>query len=104
MYIVPTLIHSTVQSLDEVYELLGRRARSPYALSSILIASVLLVAWHVWIGRLSYKTVVEGSKRGSGVSWGRVLGRVVVPVVLVVFGVDFAYGLSGRLLGDAKEL
>jgi hypothetical protein len=97
LYIVPTLIHTAVRSLDALYELLGRRSSSPYTLSVILAASALLVAWHVWVGRLSYKTVVKG-KRRSDVSWGRVLGRVIVPGALVVFGLGLMGEVAGRVL------
>jgi membrane protease YdiL (CAAX protease family) len=97
LYIVPTLIHTAVRALDSLYEILGRRSRSPYTLSTILAASALLVAWHVWVGRLSYKTIVEGKRRG-GVSWGRVLGRVIVPGVLVIFGLGFVGEVAGRVL------
>jgi hypothetical protein len=97
LYIVPTLIHTAVRSLDTLHEVLGRRARAPYTLSSILVASMLLVGWHVVLGRLSYKTIIEGKKKGS-VSWGRVLGRVVVPGMLVVFGVIFGGEIAGEII------
>jgi membrane protease YdiL (CAAX protease family) len=97
LYIVPTLIHTAVRALDALYELQGRRSRSPYTLSTILAASALLVAWHVWVGRLSYKTIVEGKRRG-GVSWGRVLGRVIVPGILIIFGLGFVGEVVGRVI------
>jgi hypothetical protein len=103
MFIVPTFIHQGVKSLDDVYELLGRRARSPYEpavpWTSVLIAVLVMTGWHVWLGRLSYKTVVEG--KGDGVSWGRVLGRIVIPFLLVVFGVQFAHQLFVRVTSPA---
>src|SRR3954462_2044731 len=72
MYILPTLMHTITQSLSELYDLLGRRARSPYELDvpwvSVAVAGVVLVAWHVWLGRLSYIGIMEGSK-GERVSW-----------------------------------
>jgi hypothetical protein len=100
LYIVPTLMHHAVTSLDSVYEVLGRRTRSPYTLSSVFFASVLLVGWHVWLGRLSYKTVVEGRKVGQ-VSWGRILGRVVVPGLVLVLGIEFAWEVSVKVVADA---
>jgi hypothetical protein len=103
LYIVPTLIHTAVRSLDTLHEVRGRRARAPYTLSSILVASALLVGWHVVLGRLSYKTIIEGKKKGS-VSWGRVLGRVVVPGVLVIFGVIFGGEIAGEIFwGGARK-
>jgi hypothetical protein len=107
MFIVPTLIHQGVKSLDDVYELLGRRARSPYEpaipWTSVVVAISILVVWHVWLGRMSYKTVVEGKRDGGmdGISWGRVLGRIVIPFLLVVFGVQFAHQLFVRVTSPA---
>lgn len=104
MFIVPMSIHRVVQSLDDVYELLGRRARSPYSPSvpwtSVIIAVVLLAGWHLWLGRLSYKTIIESSENSrskSKVSRGRVLGRIVIPLLLLAFGVQFAYQLFERV-------
>lgn len=101
MLIVPALIHRIVRSLDDVYELLGRRARSPYEpvvpWTSLFIATVLLVGWHVWLGRLSYKTVVEGSGGKGRVSWGRVLGRIVVPILLLLLWLQFVWELCHKL-------
>jgi len=97
MLFVPALMHRIVQSLDNVYELLGRRARSPYEpvvpWTSLFIATFLLLGWHVWLGRLSYKTVVEGSGGKGKVSWGRVLGRIVVPFLLLSLWVQFVWQL-----------
>ncbi|KAF1850797.1 uncharacterized protein K460DRAFT_400835 [Cucurbitaria berberidis CBS 394.84] len=115
MFVVPSVIQRLVHSLDDVYELLGRRARSPYATISwtgVIVALLLLLAWHVWLGRLSYRVVLEdGPARRAGerssarderveqntasgrVKWGRVLGRVVIPLLLVVFAVHFVYQL-----------
>jgi hypothetical protein len=110
MFIVPASIHYVVQSIDETYEILGRRARSPYApptsVVSIAIANVLLVAWHVCLGRLSYSAIMEESDEGDikkeetkprRVYWGRVLGRIVVPMLLLSLGVHFVYQLAQRL-------
>jgi hypothetical protein len=106
MFIVPTLMHRIVQSLDDVYELLGRRARSPYEpaipYTSVFIATVLLLGWHVWLGRLSYKTVVEGSGEKGRVSWGRVLGRIVVPFLLLSLGLQFVWELSAGVSDPAR--
>jgi cell division protein FtsB len=109
MFIIPTTIHRIVQSLDEVYELLGRRARSPYAQAvpwtSALVATVLLLGWHVWLGRLSYKTIIEDQQKTSEskkrVSWDRILGRIVIPLLLLSYGVHFAYQLFHRLANPA---
>ena len=112
MYIIPTMIQHFVHSVDEVYELLGRRARSPYktvSWISVILATALLACWHVWLGRLSYKTMVEeessldfkhkGAMKGvggAGTSWSRILGRIVVPLFLFAFTVQFAYHILYR--------
>jgi hypothetical protein len=111
MFIVPTGIHRIVQSVDEVHELLGRRARSPYApqlpMMSVLVATMLLAGWHIWVGRLSYKAIMEdeddkarASKQGQS-SWGRILGRIVIPLVLLSFGVHFVYMLFDKFANPA---
>jgi hypothetical protein len=109
MFIVPTSIHRAVQSVDEVYELLGRRARSPYGSSSswmsVIVAAVLLTGWHVWLGRLSHKAILEDesevSKERRSSSWGRILGRIVVPLLLLSFGVHFSYQLLDKFVHPA---
>jgi hypothetical protein len=108
MFIIPMFIHQVVRSFDDVYELLGRRARSPYSPAipwrSVFVASVLLAGWHLWLGRLSYKTIVESNGDAGGkkrVSWGRVLGRIVLPLLLLSFGLQFAYLLSDRVTRPA---
>ncbi|KAF1832279.1 hypothetical protein BDW02DRAFT_503371 [Decorospora gaudefroyi] len=100
MLLLPALLHAGVQTLDQLYELLSRRAQSPYlhtSSSSILLATLILCAWHVWIGRLAFLTVLEGGSRygSAAVSWGRVLGRVVVPLLLV--------GLGGLFVGRVVD-
>jgi hypothetical protein len=113
-YILPTFLHHIVQSIDDLYDILGRTARSPYtAVSGVSVGVGILVVlgWHVWLGRLGYKAMLDGGKEGVGRtgSWGRVLGRVVMPVFLVVFGIQFGYQVLrrwviwGRLLLGIKR-
>lgn len=74
---------------------------------------VLLVGWHIWLGRLSYKTIVEDDGKVES-SWGRILGRIVVPLLLLSFGVYFGIQVFGRMVSpipyvtgnvnDAKEV
>ena len=104
MLLIPTLIHSGVRSLDSIYEILDRRARSPYAEVSwagVGVAVVVLVGWHVWLGRLSYFVVLEPAAsrddarvEGRKVSWGRILGRVVIPLLLLFLGMTFAWKIA----------
>ena len=105
IFITPTGIQRIVQSLDDVYELLGRRARSPYdgatPWASVLFAMGLLAVWHVVLGKLSYGWD-DGGRKGRG-SWGRLLGRVIIPGLLLVFGVRFGMSLLGRVWWDEKE-
>ncbi|KAF1945184.1 hypothetical protein EJ02DRAFT_339087 [Clathrospora elynae] len=126
MLVLPATIHRIIQSLDGAYDILGRTARSPHTTVpwiSIVIAAVVLLGWHVWLVRLSYMTIVEdtaGPKEDSGtyqtdgsedmrrkpeegVSWGRVLGRIVIPSLLLVLGVQFTYQLLHRTV-HPKEL
>jgi hypothetical protein len=139
MLLIPLTMHRAVQGLDEMYEILGRQAKSPYAHLSwvnIVFAFVVLVAWHVWLARLTYLTVLDGGpagdedeaatkgKRESGstasststeksssssiksenktVSWGRVLGRVVIPFLLVTLGLHFGYHVCRQLVADTR--
>ena len=108
MLVIPSLIQRLVRSVDDVYELLGRRARSPYVAvswTSIVVAVVMLLGWHLWLGRLSYRVVLEdsgeeeiggGVGKGARISWGRVLGRVVIPLLLLVAAVHFVYEIVYR--------
>ncbi|USP75635.1 hypothetical protein yc1106_02909 [Curvularia clavata] len=133
MLMIPLTIHRAVQGFDEMYEILGRRAESPYAQFSWMNASfafIVLLGWHLWLGRLAYLTVLEGgvdeekdegregkstlsssSTDQSGVktgkevvSWGRLLGRIVIPLLLVTLGLHFAYQICGQFIGDEKPL
>lgn len=107
MFIVPTILHKGVQSFDDLNELLGRRAGSPYSSglwSSVVIAVGLLVVWHVCLGRLSYKMVFEdrtGRKdekaASRGFSWGLVLGRIIIPLLILVLGVHFGFQVLSAL-------
>lgn len=125
MLLIPTVIQQFVHSVDEVYELLGRTAQSPYtAISwpSIFVAVLLLLSWHAFLGRLSYSVILEeestkesenngkldedGQGKASkkrGISWGRVLGRVVIPLFLLSFAAQFAYQLQ-RSFASPKPL
>jgi hypothetical protein len=120
MLFVPLFIHRAVQGVDEIYELLGRRGQSPYATvpwTSIVIAAVLLLAWHIWLTRLSYRTVLEAGSipldttstteeqealqerkmREVHISCGRILGRLVVPCLLLTLGSHFMFQIFSRI-------
>ena len=65
---------------------------------SVLLAVVLLAAWHAVLGKLSYK-IVEGERRRN--AWARFLGRIIIPLLLVSFAVHFAGQVVGRLARPA---
>jgi hypothetical protein len=122
MLVVPATIHQGVRSLDEVYELLGRRARSPYTSISwlgIILAVVLMLGWHIWLGRLSYRTLLdkrvqytdhayttskerEQGKQEERISWGRILGRIFLPLLLLLFGLHFAFQIAQGLVSPRE--
>lgn len=134
MLVVPLTMHRAVQGFDEMYEILGRQAKSPYARFSWInfsFAFMILITWHLWLGRLAYLTVLEGGadeKRvearegkstvssssttfesrvnlgGKAISWGRLLGRIVIPFLLITLGLHFGYQILWRLIADEKPL
>lgn len=114
MLILPALIHSAVQCLNDLYELLGRRARSPYTQVSwinIFLAVLLLVGAHVWLGRVTslgstseHRAVVEDTKTNvqdggpkKHVTWAEFLSRVVIPLILLVLRAQITYQVGKRL-------
>ncbi|KAI4699022.1 hypothetical protein J4E81_004913 [Alternaria sp. BMP 2799] len=120
MLFVPLIMHRAVQGLDEIYELLGRRAQSPYATTSwmsIAAAATMLLAWHIWLGRLSYRTILEATSIPLGttstteekeylkektaqeerISWGRILSRLVIPCLLLTLGSHFVFEIFTRI-------
>ncbi|OAL03054.1 hypothetical protein IQ06DRAFT_303666 [Phaeosphaeriaceae sp. SRC1lsM3a] len=98
MYFIPTFMHSIVRSLDDVYELLGRRAQTTeVSWLGLGIATVVLAAWHVWLGRMSYVAV------GRGKGWGKVLGRIVLPVAIGAMGLGFGYAIWERALWRRED-
>jgi hypothetical protein len=121
MLFVPLTMHHAVQGLDEIYELLGRRAQSPYATTpwtSFAIAAVMLLVWHIWLSRLSYQTILETTlipldttsstveekeqlkekkSQDERISWGRILSRLVIPCLLLTLGSHFLFTIFTRI-------
>jgi len=120
MLFVPLTMHRAVQGLDEIYELLGRRAQSPYATTSwmsIAAAATMLLGWHIWLGRLSYRTILEATSiplettstteekeylkekkaQEERISWGRILSRLVIPCLLLTLGSQFVFEIFTRI-------
>lgn len=135
MLLVPITMQCAIQGFDEIYEILGRRARSPYekmCWMDVLLCVVLMVGWHLWLGRLTYWTVLEGgtmemeqeknekeeksaesselvdSKETESeerrITWSRVLGRAIIPALLVTFGLQFGYQVLRRSTVDPRPL
>ena len=109
-------VHYFVQCLDEIYDVTGRKSRSKFEgvkLGRIVLGVGLLLGWHVWIVRLSVVSTSaldeggkeegardEGDERGirKRVSWGRILGRVLVPAFLVLSSTLWSIQLASQLL------
>jgi hypothetical protein len=126
LYVLASTMHAVVQCFDVLYALLGRQARSPFVAGGLLgsvgvaVSVVFVGAWSLWLGRLSYCAVFDGveekregeeeeegegqgqghgqgEKARKGVSWGRVLGRLVVPLFLVGSMLRFVYVVAERV-------
>ncbi|KAJ4289036.1 hypothetical protein N0V90_011378 [Kalmusia sp. IMI 367209] len=101
LVVVPSTIQFFVRSLDTLYEVVGRRARSTFdelAWSSLVVGGGALVAWHAVLVALSYKAIIEKSvERKKGYTWGKILGRVLVPAYLVVALVGLFSTLASRI-------
>jgi hypothetical protein len=97
MLLLPRTIQMGVQCVDEMYDMLGRRARSPWETEArglgVICGVVLMFVLHGALWRVSYGCVLDDRGRdveedGSdgqkyrGVTWERVLVRVVVPLLL----------------------
>ncbi|KAF2849503.1 hypothetical protein T440DRAFT_480030 [Plenodomus tracheiphilus IPT5] len=106
MLIVPLMIQSLVLCFGQLYEVVGRRARSPYTGSSwgsVDIAMGLMVGWVGVLGWLGYRVDFEGGrvggeKEGRSVSWGRVVGRIGIPLLLIVLMGHFAVMVLRRVV------
>ncbi|KAH9880367.1 hypothetical protein IAQ61_000658 [Plenodomus lingam] len=118
--LAPTIIHALTLCFSELYELTDRRAHSPYAprsWGSIGLALLLLGAWVLALARLAYIVDFEGDRgrargqergrehgadgpgtRGACVSWGRIAGRIIAPVLLFVLTGDFLLGVARRVV------
>ncbi|KAF2676909.1 hypothetical protein K458DRAFT_424403 [Lentithecium fluviatile CBS 122367] len=121
MFLLPSLIQYFVRSLDELYEVVGRRARSPFAGitgSKVLVGTLVFVICHVVLVRLGYVAFVgdEGGeekdkasegilrtdagmqRRGTRAPWSRILGRILLPSYLVLALLLYFYRVASSLL------
>ncbi|XPS78503.1 hypothetical protein M3J09_010514 [Ascochyta lentis] len=105
IFFVPRTIHIVVQCFDDLYEMLGRRAKSPFETemlwgSGALIAMAVLVVLHARLYRLSYNVILDEDmdedrrrERLHGrptwkerkVTWERTLARIIIPGLLIGF-------------------
>lgn len=103
MLLLPRTIQMGVECVDAIYETLGRRAQSPWENGvlgnygyGMVWGVVLMVVLHGALWRVSHGCVLDDRGRGGtdvheirsegqsyrGVTWERVLVRIVVPVLL----------------------
>lgn len=98
MLLLPRTIHLGVQCLDDMYEMLSRRARSPWETqvlwgNGVMAGLAIMFVLIDLLRRISYGIILnedddeerEGNKLwlGREVSWEKVLMRVILPVLLV---------------------
>lgn len=96
MFLVPRLIHVLVCSLDDLYEMIGRRAVSPWETQSssghgVLVGLVAMAVMHHLLSRIGYGAIFNkdlsdskkpGARKEEGLTWEKVLMRVIIPVLL----------------------
>ena len=122
MFLVSRTIHGIVHDFDILQEITGRRARSPFEPHvrwgrGVIVALGLLILWHEVLRRLSYRIVSKDNADGNAVvkkteqeekralldmSWEIVLGRVIIPGLLLVFLVLLMWRVVRY--GDTREM
>lgn len=121
MLVLPSLIQRLVRCADDVYEVVGRRARSRFEVldrPKLAVGAGLLAAWHIVLVVLSWRAAAGDRRRGAAGGggeeeeraasvrvgskaawqWGRVLHRILVPAYLFVALAVFLYNFSAHLL------
>lgn len=113
MIIVPRTIHIIVQCFDDLYEMLGRRARSPWETQTLwgygaFAALVIMLFLHDTFSRLSSNVILNEdlekewarqNKYGNRswkerkVTWERILVKMVIPMLVMGFFVSMAWGV-----------
>lgn len=121
-FLVPRTIQAFVQCFDELYEMLSRRARSPWKTSTIwdssaLVAMAVLIVWNHLLSRLSHNTILdsevegeEAEERLSGLrawserkpTWERIMARLIIPTLLGLF--MFLLAWKAVWVDDTREL
>lgn len=118
MLFIPRTIHTLVQCLDDIYELLDRRATSPWKTQSFtgygaIIGLVVMVVLHYLLFQVGcYVILDEDSKttrsddgvrlKKSSITWERVLMRIIVPMFLYG-GLCMLVWSLWRLSGNENE-
>jgi H+/Cl- antiporter ClcA len=97
MFLVPRAMHALVLCLDALYEVLGRRAASPWELQAfygfgVFGGLVVMVVMHCLLVRVAYCVILnddqessdreEKTRRQRAVTWEKVLMRIVIPMFL----------------------
>lgn len=120
MLLIPRMLHVGVQCFDELYEVLGRRARSPWEPRmlgghGVVAGIVVMLVLHVALWRVCYGVILDegegprvrvrvgkedsSQKIEEGTSWERVLVRVIIPVLMfggLLLMVWKLWGMSGQ--------
>jgi hypothetical protein len=102
MFLIPRTIHLFVQCFDNLQEMLGRRARSPWETQVLcgngaFIAAVAIIFWHDVLISLSRIVIVEEdvddgkTPNERSVTWGRILAKAIIPLVVLGFLVIFVW-------------
>ncbi|KAF2635487.1 hypothetical protein P280DRAFT_523031 [Massarina eburnea CBS 473.64] len=113
-----TTQHLLVRVVDETWETLSRRARSPFSPFSVWslgLGVLVICAWHGGLARLSCvagdgldgkgesesESESEGlgkeRRKSGGKSWSRVMGTIVVPGYLVLSFLFYVVQVVGRV-------
>lgn len=123
MLLLPRAIHIGVQCLDDVYETIGRRARSPWETqvlwgNGVMAGLAIMFVLHDLLRRISYSAILnedteeEQARRREGgkttwnrwnVTWERVLMRVLIPVLLFI-GLYFMILRVSEMKTQSREL
>ncbi|KAF1930176.1 uncharacterized protein M421DRAFT_3921 [Didymella exigua CBS 183.55] len=118
VFLVPRTIHVLVLCLDGLYEMLGRRAASPWELQSFsgfgaVVGLLIMAVLHHLLFLIGYGAIFdedlsgpykEGAEKGKrGVTWERVLMRVIIPLFLYG-GLCVLAWRVWKLSGDGREV
>ena len=125
MFTVSGMIQQLVRLVGDLYEHMGRRARSGFDMfyfPGIVVGGVVLVLWHMCLARLSFLAIVGKAEQErlqeskatkedygedpqqQGIPWNRILRRILVPAYLALALVLFFRHLAGQLFAPLVAL